>query len=74
LGMVRENIDLVPHALKHSMVTWFQDHLTLAQLLARSDHKSERVNRTYRHRGDLEPERKAMDEIFSDGFGSRGRR
>lgn len=67
LGLVRDNIEIVPHVLRHSSTTWFGDHLPLHLLQDRLDHKTDKATRHYKHRS-LAPERAAMDVVFPDGF------
>lgn len=62
--LVRPRIDLVPHILRHSMATWYAEHVPLRLVGERLGHQSEKTTQVYVHRN-LRGERNLMDRVYS---------
>jgi integrase len=62
--LIRPGIDLVPHVLRHSMASWYAQHIPLRLVGKRLGHASEKTTDGYVHR-DLTLEREVMDKVYS---------
>jgi len=62
--LVRPGVDLVPHILRHSMATFYSQHIPIRLVGQRLGHKTEKTTNGYVHR-DFTLERDVMDRIYS---------
>ena len=62
--LIRANVDLVPHVLRHSMATWYAQHIPLRLVGKRLGHASEKTTDGYVDR-DLTLERDVMDKVYT---------
>lgn len=61
--LVRHGVDLVPHILRHSMATFYSEHIPIRLVGQRLGHSTEKTTNGYVHRN-LVLERDVMDRVY----------